>query len=62
MAQDDQMQMGNQTVDTPRLSGPIIIDKMKKGAFGLKLNLLELDILVGVGVYFLYRNWKKLKL
>ena len=49
MAQDDQMQMGNQTVDTPRLSGPIIIDKMKKGAFGIKLNLLELDILVGVG-------------
>ena len=49
MAQAEQMQVGNQTVDAPRLSGPMIIDKIKQTSFGLKLNLLELDILVGVG-------------
>ena len=49
MAQSDVTQFGNQIVDNPRLSGPLIIDKIKKGSFGYKLNLIELDILVGVG-------------
>jgi hypothetical protein len=32
-----------------RLSSPITITMIKKDNFGLKLNLLELDFLVGVG-------------
>ena len=43
MAQSNQTQL-----DNPRLSGPMIVDKITKGSIGQKLALIELDILVGI--------------
>ena len=43
MAQSNQSQ-----IDNPRLSGPMIVDKIAKGCVGQKLALIELDILVGI--------------
>lgn len=41
-------QANPQQLDNPRLSGPMIVDKISKGCVGQKLALIELDILVGI--------------
>ena len=48
MAEPIETRVGENVTQNPKLSGPLLVDKIKPGCYGQSLTLKELDILVGV--------------